>query len=181
MDARITLSPKTRCQISTEHKILQWMIENENRLTNTNITQLARSMVLSGPTQGCQIQTLRVYINRMVDKQLIYRHGGKRRAQFRINYLHKDVPPDIIDRAPKSVQLEVKRTIKGVTEGKYLDDVGCIVTPPKPEAPKEEDQSTPAEEVSDTPTETNTELAVPVKVTKDGKTLNITININLTI
>lgn len=179
MDAHITLSPEIRKQTSTVHKMLLWMQKNDGQLRNTNIKKLASTMVLSGEMSGHKLSSLCERMNYMLNNQMVYRYGGKRRATFRINYLHKDIPPDVIDGAPKSVQLDVKRTLAGVNEGQYLDDVGCIVTP-APEAPKElKSTDKPASEAPATPAETNQEIAVPVKVERDGRSINITVTINL--
>lgn len=180
MDAHITLSPETRKQTSTIHKMLVWMQNHEGQLNNTNIKHIARTMVLSDEMSGHKESSLCERMNYMLNNQMVYRYGGKRRANFRINYLHKDIPPDVLDGAPKSVQLDVKRTLKGISEGQYLDDVGCIVTPAKPEEPKEvESTDTPVSEAPAKPAETNQEIAVPVKVERDGRSINITVTINL--
>ena len=177
MDATITLSPETRRQTSTIHKMLKWMQAHDRALSNTNIKQMSNTMAVE--LSGHKASSLAERMNYMINHQMVYRFGGKRRANFRINYLHKDIPPDVIDSAPASVQADVKRALAGIQEGQYLDDVGCKVTP-APKGPKEVNtEATPAKEESDTPTETTDEIAVPVKVKRDGDTLNITININL--
>lgn len=178
MDARLTLSSKTRKQISTIHQMLLWMQKNERHLKNTNIKGIVTAMSLSGDLEGYKSSYLAERINYMINHQMLYRYGGKRRATFRINYLHVNIPPDVLENAPKDVQLEVKRTIGGMKEGQYLDDVGCVVTPAA-EKPKEETEAKPAKEESTTPVETPQEILVPIEAKQDGKTLKLTINITL--
>ena len=182
MDARITLSPKVARQRSTYSKILDWMQKNPRALNNTNAKQLANTMRL----EGYKTKSIQLYIQRMVNNQMLQKYGGKKRATYRINYLHKDIPPEVLESAPLEERLSVKRQIGGMKQGQYLDDDGCIVTPPSSKdegtAPEEqksqEDQDTPVEAESDKSTD-SFEANVPVKVTTDGKNLNITININL--
>ena len=152
-------------------------MSNPTRTQNTNATNMAKTMRF----KGYSTTYIRQAIVWMTNRQMLYRDGGKRRANFRINYLHKDIPPAIIEMAPKSVQLEIKRYLGRVGDGKYLDDEGCIVTPPKkkPEEPKRETSTDkPTDEELTKPVKT-INIAVPVKVEQDGRSLNITITLNL--
>ena len=176
--SRITLTPETAHQESTQTKILRWMQEHQWALNSTNSAQLARTMRLSGVTTG----TARQVIQKMVNSQVLERFGNKRRARYHINYLHKDIPADIIASAPLEEQLRVKQTLGRLKPGQYLDDIGCTITPApqtplSPEEPTEEPKQV-AEEEADTPTATK-EIAVPVKVEQDGSSINITINLTI--
>lgn len=181
--SKLTLKPETAHQESTQTKILKWMQEHPNALNSTNSAQLARTMRISGVTTG----TARQVVQKMVNNQVLERFGGKRRARYHINYLHKDIPADILASAPLEEQLRVKQTLGRLKPGQYLDDIGCTITPaPKntgvqtplsPEEPTEEPKQV-AEEEADTPTATK-EIAVPVKVEQDGSSINITINLTI--
>lgn len=180
MDARITLSPRVAKQRSTYSHILSWMQEHTRALDNTNAKVLANSMSI----EGVKPKSIQQYIQRMVNNQMLHKYGGKKRASYRINYLHKDIPPEVLESAPLAEKLSVKRQIGNMKSGQYLDDDGCIVTPMPDFTPEEqksqEDQSTPAEAVEAKPAET-IEANVPLTVSSDGKNLNITINLNLKI
>jgi hypothetical protein len=155
------------------------MQEHPNALNSTNSTQLARTMRISGVTTG----TARQVVQKMVNNQVLERFGSKRRARYHINYLHKDIPADILASAPLEEQLRVKQTLGRLKPGQYLDDIGCTITPAPlspektPEEPTEEPKQV-AEEEADTPTATK-EIAVPVKVEQDGSSINITINLTI--
>ena len=181
--SKLTLKPETAHQESTQTKILKWMQEHPNALNSTNSAQLARTMRISGVTTG----TARQVVQKMVNNQILERFGGKRRARYHINYLHKDIPADILASAPLEEQLRAKQTLGRLKPGQYLDDIGCIITPApqntgaqtplSPEEPTEEPKQV-AEEEADTPTATK-EIAVPVKVEQDGSSINITINLTI--
>lgn len=177
--SKLTLKPETAHQESTQTKILKWMQEHPNALNSTNSAQLARTMRISGVTTG----TARQVVQKMVNNQVLERFGGKRRARYHINYLHKDIPADILASAPLEEQLRVKQTLGRLKPGQYLDDIGCTITPAPqtpekaPEEPTEEPKQV-AEEEADTPTATK-EIAVPVKVEQDGSSINITINLTI--
>lgn len=154
------------------------MQEHPRALNNTNAKVLANSMSI----EGVKPRSTQQYIHRMVNNQMLHKCGNKKRATYRINYLHKDIPPEVLEAAPLEERMAVKRQLGSMKSGQYLDDDGCIVTPMPdftPEGQKsQEDQSTPAEAVEATPAET-IEANVPVKVKTDGSNLNITINLNI--
>lgn len=192
MNARITLSNDTAHQMSSYGMILDWMQKNPGRCNNTNITSIARSVVLSGykTTESAVWQAL----NKMIKNQMIYRTNGIRRGNFRINYLHKQIPGYIIDSAPQPAKDYRNKTINGIKPGQYIDKVGCVVTPAEKKEQEEEPKEvtitkaeTPAKvsqeetkEVSSDASEENT-VSVPVQVTdtEHGLSISITLNINL--
>lgn len=175
MDVRkITLSPNIAHQLSTSHRLLLWMQNNERHCKGTNIAQLARTAAMH--LDHANFQTLRTTLNTMVNNQVLHRKGGKRKADFTINYMHKDIPSDVLEKAPLDTQKRVKQALVSMQEGQYLSDDGCIVTP-GPEEPKEQpNEATPASQ-QDTPVEQV--IKAPLTVTKDGLTININLTIKL--
>lgn len=172
--SRITLSHDVAHQRSGYSKILSWMQEHPKQLRNTNAKRLAEAMTLD----GYKTKSIQLYIQRMVNNQMLHKYGGHKRATYCINYLHKDIPREVLKEAPLEERLAVKRQLGSMNQGQYLDDEGCIITP-APEAPKnDKDQSTPAEEVEAKSAETN-EVKVPMTVKRDGNTLNISINLTI--
>lgn len=96
---RITLKPETAHQKSTEGRILEWMQANPKKTKNTNSTAMAAMTIADGVT-GTK-GSLRQKIQKMVNNQMLFRAGSKRRSNFVINYMHKDIPPYILESAPE--------------------------------------------------------------------------------
>lgn len=182
MEARIKLNADTASQMSTYGMILDWMQKNPNFCKRTNIVSIAKSMVLSGykTTEAAIWQAM----NKMIKNQMIYRTNGVRRGDFRINYLHKDIPGYILEKAPQEAKDYRNGAINGLKPGQHLDKVGCVVTPAekKPEKKKEitiTKQEEPTKVSSDA-SEENT-VSVPVQVTdaEHGISISITLNLNI--
>lgn len=161
MDARVILKPETAHQESLTTKILRWMQQHPNAMFDTNIT--AMSQQITGFSTATSIAQT---IERMLRKGFIDRSGGKRRADFYINYYHPQLPPVIMENAPE----EVKETIAHNAEITKAEEV--VENTLKEEAAVEPE-----------PVAQTIPVEVPVEVsTKDGeKKISITINLNLNI
>lgn len=178
MNASLHLTKEMSNQTSTIGKVLMWMQDNEKQLRNTNCTVLGKSIALA---TGGNTDSIRMALQRMVNNQMIHRHGNKRRSRFVINYYHKDIPGYVIERAPQDIKDKIKAMNNNLASNQYIDKVGDIVTKPtKLEETKE------AEVVKEEPAEPKQEaqkqnVVVPVEIKDDAKGLNLTITLNLTI
>lgn len=157
--SKLTMSDKLKRQTSTQHQILRWMQEHPRLCTNTNATRMSKLMHGVQGTAETKQQT----IIKMVNTRILARFGTKFNARFLINYLHKDIPEDILARAPEEERKQVERIKEGLKATQELDREGCIV--PKAETKKEKEM--PKIEAPQ----------VDAKVDKNN--LTITININL--
>lgn len=147
------LSDDLAHQTSTKTKILQWMQDNPALCKNTNASKLSRFIHI----KGVKPETVHQEIHKMVNNQMLIRYGTKFSSRFIINYLHKDLPKEILDRAPNTEKDYVKRTNDYLKSNQTLTPEGCILTKP-------------TKKQTVTPT---------VEATVDGKSLQLTITINL--
>lgn len=172
--SKLTLSPRVSAQKSAQRQILEWIQQHPNQMRNTNCRTLAKSMRIS----GYKDVSIQQYIRRMIDNQMLTRFGGKRRANIRINYFHKDIPQDILDSAPKEEKDLVAKTLAGIKSNQYIDETGCVTT--KSEKPRDKALITPIKVDSNTPIESQ-EIAVPMTITKskDGRSINIAVNLTI--
>ena len=177
--SKVTLSEGMAHQKSSKGQILEWMQNNPSRCRNTNATVLARSMQSEGISK---FDSLRQLIQKMVNNQMINRYGNKRRANFFINYMHKDIPPYILENAPSEEKEAREKLEKGLKKNQYVDEVGCVVTKPeKKEEPKpevEEDEEFPEldeiiEHIATVP------VAIRQRKESGSTSISITLNINL--
>lgn len=189
MNAILHLSPKMSKQTSTVGKVLMWMQDNEKQLRNTNCSALGRTIAIA---LGTNTQSTRMVLQKMVNNQIIYRHGGKRRSTFFINYYHKDIPGYIIERGPQYVKDRIKEMKEKLEKNQHIDEVGCIVTEPEKKTKKRgrkpgrkptmKPVEEPTKQEQEEPKAIEGETVVaPVEVKEDGKSINITITLNLTI
>lgn len=174
--SKLTLSEQTAKQTSTLSQVLRWIQEHPRLCINTNIARLARQMPSSIGAQN----TKRMMLSNMVRNQVLTRFGTKFNSRFLINYLHRDIPQEVLNNAPESEKETVKRIKTEVEQKKQtLTNEGVIVTPPKQEQTSEEIKPIK------TPTmnkETNMKQSKPeptIQTSKKDKQLTITININL--
>ena len=189
---RLTLSDDTMHQRSTVGKILVWMQEHPNLCKNTNAAAMAKTMNSAGVGR---FDSLRQVVQRMVNNQILYRYGNKKRSNFHINYMHKDIPPYVLENAPESDRKFREIAEGGLKDGQYIDDVGCVVTKnKKAHEPKEEVTKKPEQKPEGEKEEKSEErpeldeivehfTAVPVMVRKDksngSMNISITLNLNL--
>lgn len=191
--SRLELSDEIARQKSTQGKILEWMQTHPAQTKNTNAAQMAKTMSLGGMGSP---SALRQAICKMVNSQMLGRIGSKRHAKFYINYLHKDIPPYVLENAPSDAKEMYEDIKKGLKEGQHLDDKGCVVTKAesKEEKPKDEEESEVDEEKSEVEDKSEADeeypeleeiiehiTAVPVAVRKkqENGSMNISITLNL--
>lgn len=180
--ARIKLDEDTAHQKSTKGKILEWMQSNPKLCKNTNATQIAKSIASS---EGGRVNAYRQAICLMINSQMLSRFGNRRRSNFYINYMHKDIPPYVLENAPKESRRMREEAEAGLEENQHLDDIGCIVTEPESEeeaedTPEEgEDSDIELEEVMEEVMEEVTEIPVVVRNKKENGSMSISITLNL--
>lgn len=202
--SKFNLSEDLSSQKSTQGKILEWMQAHPKQCKRTNATMLAKQM---NTDHVGRTDNIRQVICRMVNNQILSRHGNRRHASFRINYLHKDIPPYILEGAPSDDKKTRKMVEEGLKDNQRLDDVGCIVTEPEPKEskdepwekfvetlqdkeklkvePKEKEESSPNQDDEEYPEldQIIEQLTVPVMVNRkkeNGSTnISITLNLNL--
>lgn len=184
--SKLELSDETAHQKSTQGKILEWMQTHPAQTKNTSAAQMAKTMELGGMGSA---SALRQAICKMVNNQMLGRLGGKRHAKFYINYLHKDIPPYILENAPSDAKRMYEDIKKGLDKGQHLDDKGCVVTKKDSEEEKPEDDDKSEYEKKPESDEEYPELeeiiehitAVPVAVRKkqENGSMNISITLNL--
>lgn len=168
------------------------MQENPNLLRNTNATALAKAIELS---TDISFFNAHVTLCKMVNSQMVNRFGTQKRANFYINYYHKDIPGYVLDEAPKEERQRVEIIKKGVKKNQHIDEVGCVVTEAPKEEKKEEITITANEETkqdnveepkeetkevsSDASEENTTSVPVEIKDTERGLSISINLNINI--
>ena len=167
--SKLTISPQIAKQNSTQTQILKWMQEHPKRCKHTNISQLAREI----PVTGVNALSRRTTIKNMVNNQMLTRFGGKRDAQFLINYLHKNIPQEVFENAPPEEQKLFKQTLEGIKRGKTLSTEGVLVTKTEKKKETKENEHLQKEiKIEDT----NKHIEISIDIT-DGK-INININQN---
>lgn len=193
MEARVKFSQSVLKQTGTVGKILQFIQNNPNSARNTNVTLLAKTMSLGGVGKE---NTLNQVINKMLNNQMLTRWGGKRHANFRINYFQPDIPGYILEKAPEEERKRVERMKAEMTPNQYISKDGCIVTPGtkkveeestiiEPEKPNlpELKEDKPEEETlkssSDASEENTTSVPVVIRDTERGLSISITLNLTI--
>ena len=101
-------------QKSTKGLELEWMQEHPKQCRNTNISIMCRAMVHD---IGGSISNLCGRMQEMVNNQMVFRFGNKKRSDFHINYMHKDIPPYVLERAPQEDRDARKKVEEGLKEG----------------------------------------------------------------
>ena len=185
MEARVKFRHETLHQTGTVGKVLLWLQEEPRRGRNTNITQLTKSFCMS---QGGTTTAVKQIIQKMVNVQMLSRYGNKRRSNFYINYLQKDIPGYVLDKAPAEERERVRKLKESLRENQHLTDDGCLVTQLSPAKNSQEETSNPEleeskeeeEESSSDASEENT-TSVPIKIenTERGLSISITLNLNI--
>lgn len=192
MEARVKFSQSVLKQTGTVGKILQFIQNNPNSARNTNVTLLAKTMSLGGVGKET---TLNQVINKMLNNQMLTRWGGKRHANFRINYFQPDIPGYILEGAPEEERKRVERMKAEMQPNQYISKDGCLVTPgPKKEEPKptiiepketnlpdlkEEKEEETLKSSSDASEENTTSVPVVIRDTERGLSISITLNLTI--
>lgn len=134
--SKLKLSDDVSRQKSTKGKILEWMQEHPNQCKDTNSAVIAKAMAIAGKGKE---NTLRQTIQGMVNNQMLFRYGNRRRSDFYINYMHKDIPPYVLEKAPEADKNARKEVEDSLEENQHVDEVGCVVT--KTEEEPEDDKT----------------------------------------
>lgn len=196
MEARLRFKPETLSQKGTAGKVLIWMQDNPSRLKNTNNAVLAKCIEMSNI--GVNMYNAKLLLQRMINNQMLYRHGGRKRSNYTINYYHKDIPGYILDRAPAEVKDRVERMNAELKPNQHISVEGCVVTEPEKEAQEPEVDTTPEPELevqetteskpvieetpnvsSDASEENTTSAPIMIKETERGLSISITLNLNI--
>ena len=187
MDARVKFRHETLHQTGTIGKLLLWLQEEPKRGRNTNITQMANHYCLS---EGGNSLSIKQAIQKMVNVQMLSRYGSKRRANFYINYLQKDIPGYILDNAPAEERERVKKLKESLQENQHISDEGCLVTqlslpessqeePSNPELEESEPEEEQQKSSSDMSEENTTNVPIKIEDTERGLSISITLNLNI--
>lgn len=161
--SRLTLSDELKHQTATQTNILLWIQEHPRQCKNTNITKMAREMrSVTGSAN-----TKKAIIRRMVDNQIITRFGTKFNSRFLINYMHRDIPQEVLENAPEEEKEHIRKIKKGLKHNQTLSPEGCVITKPNKQP----------EQTKETNMQTQSQPQVQTKVDKNK--LTITINIQL--
>lgn len=187
---------------SIAYKVLKWMqsVEDTRELKHTTAHIMASKVVQLDGVENGEL-SIEQMIGRMVKCNVIYRdrHEHSMYSDFRINYWNKDIPAEILAAAPVEVKRVMAKTIDSMKPNQYMDNEGCVVTPnsvpivkQETEDPFNEDGSEPLlndmepsvkasvekPEEKDSEVETQ-QVAVPLEIKKNGKTMSITINLTI--
>lgn len=126
------------------------------------------------PNFGVSYDAKRIALTNMVNNQILTRFGTRFKARFLINYLHKDIPDEVLAKAPENERKEVERIkARALEENKKLTPEGVVVTL-APE--KEKHNDTETKENKDRNMDTQSPQ-VQTQVIKKEKQITITINI----
>lgn len=163
--SRLTLSPEVACQKSLKTKILLWMQDNPKNCLSTNIKKMAIQMRGIGGTQNSRATSM----HQMINSQMINRFGTKHHSRFMINYLHKNIPKEVLENAPDEEKNRVREIKEGVKMNESISDEGCIIKKP---AKQPEEQTQQA-------TQTTVQPEAIARFTPNTNQLTITINLNI--
>ena len=173
MNAKVKLSKKTAKQVSRTSGMLMWLQDNPKRMRNTNCAQIARDM---GNTFG-NFAVTQHHLVHMVQNQILHRNGTKKRSDFSINYLHKDVLPFVRERASKEDK-KIIRDALAMAKAKdcTLSSDGCVTKtlPKKPKTIKVKGKS-----VATPVPVTRVNNPIKVRRTPNGVSVSINLTINL--
>lgn len=172
--SKLDISDKLSNQKSLKGRVLEWMIDHPKSCTDTNAKLLGKTMVLSG--LEATAQSAQQTIQSMVRNQMIWRYGNNRRARFVINFMHKDIPGYVLDKAPEDERTARVNAENNLKKGQHLDDVGCVVTQSKAAEPTDN-----AEEEEESQEETVVPIIVMKKRNGNSTSVSITLNVNLNI
>ena len=197
MEARLRFKPETLHQTGSAGKVLLWMQTHPAQCRNTNNTVLAKSMELGGA--GINMYNGKLILQKMINNQMIHRHGGRKRSDFAINYFHKDIPGYILENAPDDIKERVERMNSELKPNQHIRVEGCVVTEPEKEAQEPEVDTTTEPELevqetvesnptseeetlkssSDASEENTTSTPITIRETERGLSISITLNLNI--
>lgn len=140
------IDPAVTHQESYTTTILKWMQDNPAQTKRTTAARMARTMALGGVTKQSE-KHIRMTIHNMCSRGMLSTVGGQGRAKktFFINYLHKTMPKEVIDRAPEAdirrheklagVQLREEVKKEPAVEEPMVETESVEPTPVPPVAP----------------------------------------------
>ena len=182
--SKLTISKDTAKYGERRLDILKYLqdeqIKNPRFLRDTSLKHLAKCYSLS---KGTNAGTAQATMSKMVKSNMIIVHrlkGGRdARANYRINYLYPGLPQEFISKATEEDKGFIRDIYSRLDEKKKAGE-NCIldrenvaiITKAKPVEPVAEE---PVSHTAPTPIPVST----PVEVSRDGKNISITININL--
>ena len=180
------ISPELQHQESYITTILKWMQDNPEQCKNTNYARMARTMTLGGVTRQKE-KNIIFTLQNMNSRGLIDYSGAPRgrRKTFFINYLHKNIPREIINRAPSN---DIKRHEE--LAGKSLIGVKHSIDQetqteteaPTVESPVVEQPTSEPKTVEDVAVPTVPTMDVPIELDKmPNGNFTLQLNINFTI
>lgn len=190
--SKLTISKKYAKQHSAVYVVLNWIQKHPQYCRSTNAVQIARFITRSADIEGWRPteKSTQATIQRMVRNQMLDKVGSLKRATYAINYMHQDIPAEILAGAPEETRRRVEIVKKGLNSNQHIDEVGCVVTENNTEE-EERAKEEPTEEVKDkeeakdvsSDASEEKSIVVPVEVQKDtgGKSISITITLNLNI
>lgn len=173
--SKLTISKELAHQESHTTKILRWMQQHPNAMYDTNIT--AMSQQVTGFSTATSIAQT---IERMLKKGFIDRTGGKRRADFYINYYHPQIPPEILKNAPEEVKEAIDHNANIVRAEKENAGTVAAINSSEPE-PEKVVENTLKQEAESVVQAVPVEVPVSVSTENGEKKISITINLNLNI
>lgn len=114
----------------TSYAILKWMQKNPGQLKKTTGHKIAEAIAALDDVESGEITVEQVF-SKMVKCNVVYRDKYDKSvySDYRINYWHKDIPPEILANAPAEVKRAMAKTIDDMKPDQYMDDEGCVVTP----------------------------------------------------
>lgn len=168
--SNIKLKPSTERQKHTYTKVLLAMLDNKQLWNSTSKKKLADRLNID----TMKPNSIRMTLIRMEELGIITKVGTKQRANYSINYYHPMVTEEVIEKAPEDIKEEMKNRKANLEPGQYIDAYGCITTAV---GTKEKELSSTPDDKEDTPT--SQQMSVPLTADFDGKSLNITINLNI--
>lgn len=117
-NARVYFSDDILFQQSTDAIILKWMYEHKNMCRDTNITLIAKAIMLDKdrPRIFVQEDTICQRFTGLLRKELVYRFNGKRRATFVVNELSPLLPQSVVEILPEDVKEKRKMLERARTQ-----------------------------------------------------------------
>lgn len=185
--SRFTMSPELQKQEAYSTKCLRWMQDNPEQCKNTTYARMGRTIALSGTTDQKE-RNIVMTLQNMASRGMITYNGAARgrRKTFFINYLHKNIPKEIIERAPKK-DIKQHEDLAGFklvdstpkTASEPEKSCSCVSDAPAPVEPTEAVKPEPAVPVPQVQTPA---MNVPIELDKmPNGNFTLQLNINFTI
>lgn len=169
MNAKLTINPKLLHQRSTSGELLLYLQSHPLIMRDTNFVKMAHTIKLSRDDLACNESTIQQTLCRMQKKDLLFRVGSKKRANFAINYHHLELPDYVLDEAPENIRDKVRKWREEISESAIIEKNGTVTEAMKQEVETEQ----PTNEQTETP-----EVVKDIKIDgESGTTIKFTFNI----